>query len=134
MKFSSLIILAIVFISCQSTPVETSAVEPEVNLGENFSIKIGEETQVKGSDVTISFKDVSEDSRCPTSVDCVWAGNAKLSILAKGEDLEFNTVSDSQIISVDGYSIELVTLAPYPEEFGEISKNKYIATLIVTEE
>ncbi len=134
MKISSLIILAIVFITCQSTPVETSGVEPEVNLGENFAIKIGEETQVKGSDVTISFKDVSEDTRCPISFSCVWAGNAKLSIQVKGEGLELNTVSDPQTISSDGYSIALVTLDPYTEDARVIPKNKYVATLVVTKE
>src|SRR5262245_42353617 len=40
------------------------------------ALRVGEEQPVQGAGVSVSFALVDGDSRCPTDVTCVWAGNA----------------------------------------------------------
>jgi hypothetical protein len=69
-----------------------------------------------GSKLTFKLIEV-KDTRCPTDVDCVWAGNAivKLSI-AKGKSaakmFELNTGLEPNVILFQGYSITLKDLSP----------------------
>jgi hypothetical protein len=69
-----------------------------------------------GSKLTFKLIEV-KDTRCPTDVDCVWAGNAvvKLSI-AKGKSgakmFELNTALEPNVISFQGYTITLKDLSP----------------------
>src|SRR5687768_17789148 len=41
----------------------------------DFDLKPGRTARVDGTAITVSFVGVPEDSRCPTDVQCVWAGN-----------------------------------------------------------
>ena len=43
-------------------------------LGEEFSLRIGQSVVITGEDLEIRFVEVSEDSRCPKGVTCVWEG------------------------------------------------------------
>lgn len=43
-------------------------------LNEELSLSIGQGVSITGEDLVISFEDVTEDSRCPRNVTCVWAG------------------------------------------------------------
>jgi hypothetical protein len=43
-------------------------------MSEEFCLSIGQHASVTGQDLAISFGEVTEDSRCPSNVTCVWAG------------------------------------------------------------
>src|SRR6185312_15051394 len=47
-----------------------------VRLGREFKLKAGRQVTVKGTKLRIRFVAVENDSRCPSDVTCVWAGNA----------------------------------------------------------
>lgn len=72
-----------------------------------------------GQTVTVGPKvtplTVTEDSRCPASVTCVWAGTVKLSARVwsggKGSTVEL-TLGKPQRMA--GGSLELVKVTPYP--------------------
>src|SRR3981081_2993080 len=51
-----------------------------VDLGEEFNIKNGEDVVVRGEKLRITFSSLFSESRCPTGVDCVWVGNAAITI------------------------------------------------------
>lgn len=54
-----------------------SAGEPRtVDLPATVTLALGERVVARGPDLTVRFADVSEDSRCPEGVTCVWAGRA----------------------------------------------------------
>jgi len=48
----------------------------EFSIGEEFSLRVGETTGIKGEELQIRFMEISEDSRCPRNVTCIWEGRA----------------------------------------------------------
>lgn len=109
----------------------------QVSPGRQFDISPGQEVRVQGSDITIRFSMVSEDSRCPIDVQCVWAGNAivRLTISAPGKaasDVALNTTLDPKSASFDGYTLALRGLKPQPRSGTAIPSASYVATLEVS--
>jgi len=103
-------------------------------LGEEFSLRLGEQATIADIGVTITFADVSEDSRCPSNVTCVWAGDAVVVIaswtVAAGEGTEvLHSHLEPQSVRIDSVELEFVRLDPYPEEPGIISPEDYVVTL-----
>jgi hypothetical protein len=88
----------------------------------------------------LRFTEVLEDSRCPTRVDCVWTGQARIAVLVQpaGRDpeaVEFTTSpapsQNKDTVAVHGYTIWLKSLDPYPETTAAIPFEQYRATLSV---
>ncbi len=104
--------------------------------GDTVSLKIGQQRTVKPSKVRIKFLSVVEDSRCPTDVNCIWAGNAKIKVLVStsrnSREFEINTNLGPQGNQVDGWAINLVELTPSPTSKGAPSKGSYRAKFTVT--
>ena len=83
---------------------------------------------------------MTEDSRCPVDVTCVWEGNARLVMtgVVAGEERPFelntayNPVAGPREATVDGYLIELTGLDPHPRVGQSIPPARYRATLRVT--
>src|SRR4030042_6598201 len=46
----------------------------QARLGEDFSLSIGQRALIAGENLGIRFEEVTEDSRCPRGVTCIWAG------------------------------------------------------------
>jgi hypothetical protein len=92
-------------------------------------IPLGDELDLMGT--TVRFDKVLEDSRCPTNVDCVWAGQAIVQLTVSREQGDFevkeitfkaNTgaLKETLLIAGDeGYKIYALALKPYPEKPGE---------------
>ena len=107
-----------------------------VKLKQEFSLSANQKAYVKTDKLNIEFVSVLEDSRCPTDVNCVWAGNAKVQIkVSKGkmaaQIFELNTNLEPQIITFQGYKIELTNLTP--ELKSDVNKDtvKYSASFMV---
>jgi hypothetical protein len=86
-----------------------------VPAGRDFELALGESVMVEGSGVTLTFEDVPSDSRCPTDVVCVWAGNAQVRVVVAGAAagaVELNTSLDPTKAAIDGIELRLVGLAP----------------------
>src|SRR5436853_321878 len=83
-------LLLIIATSCAT--VDTAVV---ANPGAEFSLSLGKTAAVTGTPYRITFNRVSEDSRCPVDVTCVWAGDAKveLTITRKGAPGDVRIVS-----------------------------------------
>lgn len=125
--------------NCATTPPDPSPPEParEVALGQEFALRAADAVRVAGTDLRVTFDRVTEDSRCPTNVNCVWAGNAVVRLDARvGQaprgplDLH-TTTADKRDATVDGYRVHLVGLTPARTEGQTISQDQYIATVIV---
>lgn len=101
----------------------------------SFDMKIGEEVVVKGTDLHLYFEQVPDDSRCPVSVQCVWAGSARLLLRAWTSDagpieIELQTFDPTPVPCFE-YTVEVKALHPYPEVPGPIDPSEYVATLTV---
>jgi hypothetical protein len=114
----------------------SSAVNKSVTLDQPFELRVGRTATVAGESLTVSFEGVPEDSRCPTGVQCVWAGNARVQVVlskdGKAAGVELNTGVDPRTANYLDYQIELVNLEPYPSiKGGPIPQSQYRATFVV---
>jgi hypothetical protein len=108
----------------------------QVNTGQQFDIAAGQSVQVRGTGISILFSAVSEDSRCPSDVQCVWAGNAVVrlnlsSATAPATEARLNTTLDPKSVGYAGQRISLVGLKPSPRSGTTIPSASYVATLEV---
>jgi len=102
-------------------------------------LKVGEQVTISGTELTIKFSSVAEDSRCPVDVVCIWAGNGEIELIlhTPGSPVTvatLNTFLEPREISYSGYQIKLKDLKPYPKEGIEIDPNEYQATLVIYRE
>ncbi len=107
--------------------------EPQV--GEEFSLSVGQGVRVAGTALSVDFVGVSEDSRCPSDVDCVWAGNGavvvKTSISSTGEASDtLNTLLEPKVVHLGNVQLELLALTPNPRTDVEISTDSYSAIFV----
>jgi hypothetical protein len=109
----------------------------EVALDEEFTIKIGQQIEVKDANLRITFTAVEEDSRCPVEILCVWAGNAKLQLEVKRSKkkfitVEMNTTLEPKERDYKGYRVKLVSLNPQRRAGIPVDPADYEATLVVS--
>ena len=105
-----------------------------VELNTEFDLKLGEQAVLTSQELVIAFDDVTEDSRCPEDVLCIWAGNASIKISTPGKSIpNINTSLDPKSISIEGFRITLITLSPYPNTKKPFKKEEYVARLLITQ-
>jgi len=107
------------------------------NVDRDFELTVGQSAKVDGTTLTIAFNGVTEESRCPVGVQCIWAGNAAVALsLADGSgaktEASVNTTLDPHSARVSGYEISLVGVNPYPKQGMTIPRASYVATFHVT--
>lgn len=102
-----------------------------------FELKIGEIANID-SLLYVSFLNVTEDSRCPSDVTCVWQGSSSIEVDVSTNENDFGTqiiklgddgTKSSQLLG--DYFIRLTMLKPYPATTHEITPSEYVATLFV---
>jgi hypothetical protein len=87
--------------------------------------------------ISIMLDSVTQDSRCPSGVECIWAGNAvaRFIFIADNNSTKFslNTLSSfRRDTTIAGFKIELLSLKPYPEYPHPIKQEDYIAEIKIT--
>ncbi|WBV61368.1 hypothetical protein PFY12_04415 [Chryseobacterium camelliae] len=93
--------------------------------GEIIYFNEGENKFLKEYQMNVTFKGISEDSRCPKDVTCIWEGVAVAQIEIMGtttRPMTLNLASlDNKVknynksTEFNGYTISLVDVQPYPE-------------------
>ena len=124
------------FLSLILTLIFGSAMTAEAQTTQQITLLAGKEKTATRSKLKIKFVSV-EDSRCPQGVDCIWAGNAKVTIKVtnrKGESKTFdlNTNLETKAVKFDGYEIKLGSVTPYPKANVPNNANGYTASFTVT--
>jgi hypothetical protein len=107
----------------------------KVPLGQEFTLAVGQSAVVDES-VRLTLKSVTDDSRCPVDVTCIWEGDAKVSV-----DVLTPTPREEHALHTSGrfereakhgaYQIQLVKLEPAPRSTAPISASDYRATFVV---
>ncbi|GAA0715552.1 hypothetical protein GCM10009430_10130 [Aquimarina litoralis] len=92
---------------------------------------------------SIHFINVVEDSRCPTGVSCVWAGQAKVIIGIYENDIlveekeyiisasGINPIKPQELLQSDKKTIFGYNLSPYPANGQKIDPSSYYLELLV---
>ncbi|MGK7370041.1 MAG: hypothetical protein ACNS64_07480 [Candidatus Halalkalibacterium sp. M3_1C_030] len=124
------LIFLILFLATSGCQSITSSNDPQP--GEEFELVFGEQISLDNGNLTITFKEVLEDSRCPEGVTCVWAGNAQVALVLNDNETKFNTYLEPQEITIAGFRVELISVSPYPVYEQDIAKEDYVARLVVS--
>jgi hypothetical protein len=108
------------------------------NLKDTFDLPVCKSAINSENHLSIAIDSVLNDSRCPINADCIWKGNAAVRFIFSNKQVKtkfvLNTNSGVNFPSdtiIDGYSIKLIQLTPYPETSRIISQSEYTAVLAV---
>ncbi|TBR09951.1 MAG: DUF333 domain-containing protein [Candidatus Nitrosotenuis sp.] len=108
---------------------------PQLNLP--IKLHVNESAFLESESLQITLNHI-EDSRCPSDVTCIWAGEAKaqLSLIHNEQmgNLTLSTMAYNKPVSFDGYLISLIKMDPYPTSTKNITSADYIATILVSKE
>lgn len=107
-----------------------------VDVGQAFRLPVGHRARVGDDGLVIGFRGVLEDSRCPTDVDCVWAGDAAVALtLAVGRagtrTVTLHTSVEPRAQTVGDLVVRLTGLTPEPHTRRPIDPDSYVASVIV---
>lgn len=110
----------------------------KAELGKELQLPIHRVAVIAGEDLSLTFEEVLEDSRCPEGADCVWAGKAIIRLTAE-KDGEGRSVQlelpggapDPNGTRTGAYLLRFIHLAPYPQADQKIPPTDYVATLLV---
>ena len=101
--------------------LETAKKEQQ-NTSNVIYFKEGENKFLKEYETNVTFKQITEDSRCPKGVNCIWAGVATAEIELMGlytrpVTLKLSTINDAnknyhKSQNFNGFSISLVEISP----------------------
>lgn len=109
-------------------------------LAEPFWLEVGQMRSLDDGSLGLAFLGVTEDSRCPPTVQCVWAGQvtillqATLGPTAGQASLTFphSQMGDSRAGLFGLYSVEILAIEP-AASLDPIPQSAYRAQLLVTE-
>lgn len=127
------ILFFIIMTSCSSEDKASLCNTERAMLNEPFSIAYQKTVNLTEQQLIITFKEITEDSRCPEDVQCVWAGNAAIHITINNE--VFLLSSNPRIASENQYgeyTIHFINLTPYPNTQRKPAKPEdYCAKLMI---
>ena len=111
----------------------------EVDLGQQFSLAIGQKARITNENLEISFKEISEDSRCARDVTCIWEGRVVCLLeMTKDDVLHQITLIQPGLTEqpvqkfYHGY-IFTFNVEPYPEKAAkQIRNSEYRLFLTMT--
>ena len=105
---------------------------PTVPINTDFDVAVGGMARVQDSPLLVRFDTVTEDSRCPEDVECVWEGNAtaRVTVDSAGTSVvaEFRT-SQPGGLSLFGWTFELRGLRPSRSTQVVPKPREYVLTL-----
>jgi hypothetical protein len=103
-------------------------------LGEEFDLRLNETAYIANAPLSIQAVAVPEDSRCPTDAVCVWAGNARVSLMlregANADVADVNSMLQPRSVSRFGYSVELIEVRPAPISTQSVPPEAYVIRLV----
>jgi hypothetical protein len=104
---------------------------------ETLVLRQGQKKTSRASHVTLSFVSVTDDSRCPVDVDCIWAGNAKVHVKVTdpsgfSQMMVMNTTAGPKGDQLNGWAVYLTSLTPAPKSNRKITQRSYTATFTIT--
>ncbi|MFX1535533.1 MAG: hypothetical protein ACFFDI_15005 [Promethearchaeota archaeon] len=135
------VLTILVAVLAGSVVILMNFIDPEpqdVTLNTPFNLKIGESVDIESVGIRVTFFAVTQDSRCPLDVTCVWEGDVTVVVTIVLNGLhQGNFVLDRNNMhkaSFGGiYYVKLVELSPYPETTDPIPLSSYIGNFTVGE-
>lgn len=131
MRIPTLLFTSLLF----ATGCASASGPSQVPLDEPFELAPGDTAEADG--LTVRFEAVTQDSRCPVDVVCVWQGDATVVLaLTTSADAaasrELHTGIEPRETRFASYAVGLVSVAPAPRSTVKIAPEDYRVTLRVT--
>jgi hypothetical protein len=107
------------------------------SLGTEFTLAIEQTASISSENLSIKFVDVTADSRCPSDVECPWAGEVKILLDIKNNG-SLQRVELSQLGAGNNEGQKFgdyyykFKVEPYPVSTHEIKKSEYRLIMTVT--
>ncbi|MDV2998039.1 MAG: hypothetical protein N4J56_007744 [Chroococcidiopsis sp. SAG 2025] len=121
-----------------STRAQKNMISADV--GTQFQLKLSEVASINSGEVELTLLEVTEDSRCPSDLNCFEAGQIQITVKVLVDKQDLGTLNlicnasrkDLAIKQFDNYVIEFVKAEPYPKSNQKIKLSDYIITLVVS--
>ena len=122
MKTAILLAAALISTGCARAPAGTGPAAPPA---ESATLRLGEEARLGGLEVRALS--IVEDSRCPSSVQCVQAGTVRLAIRLRDGAITREAVLRPGVPEPvgRGRGLWLIAACPYPERPAAIRPGDY---------
>ena len=109
---------------------------PAAQVDQAVVLAIGEAVRVEELGLELSLRAVEADSRCPSDVTCVWAGDAVVQVAVtpsngEAQTFQLHTQLEPRSVTIGEARVELLDLAPYPKSSTRTEPRAYRATLRV---
>jgi hypothetical protein len=131
----------LLFSNCNKKSVEQVVADYDVTfeMDKSFDLSLSAKACNLKENICIVLDSVFDDTRCPTGLNCVWEGNAKMRFKIKTDTsysfFHLDTQPNSDLYhhdaTVNGYKISLVELKPYPKVNTGIKLTDYAVTIEV---
>ena len=97
-----------------------------------IQLEPGQSAVFDAEDLTVKFVGIDSDSRCPSDVACVWAGEVvvRLSVRKDSRTKELS-IKAPQSLPVDGFSVTVLDVLPPRASSQRIAPADYRVTLKV---
>jgi hypothetical protein len=124
-----------------SAAATTVVADTNVRVGLDFNLRVNETAHVRDTNLRLRLEGVDQDSRCPTDVQCIQAGDATVTLIVgqatakdKFDDKPYplHTSKEPKSIAIDPYTITLLGLSPQQRSGRQIRPTDYIVTLRIT--
>lgn len=127
--FSTFLGIALLASSCDKAKVW------QFSLGEHFELAHGATATCVCDSFSVKFDRVVEDSRCPSDVDCVWAGRIviELKVVIDGvaQTVTLSSISEEEQVTVGNYVITMGAVTPHPVSTVVIQPHEYRVDLLI---
>ena len=138
MRFSYIVLSAasLTLAACSTARLPSEpVVYSQSEAADSVKVRVGQTLVVGG--IRVRFDAVESDSRCPSDVVCVWAGDAVANLTVEQNcdcrsaawQLKLHTFLEPKKGSAYGYRVELRSLLPYPSSTSPIKPDAYSAWL-----
>ncbi|HEX6562438.1 MAG TPA: hypothetical protein VF016_10485, partial [Nitrososphaera sp.] len=77
------LLMILLSLSAFSVSAHAQGTTVPAELDKPFKLKIGQRAALDSEKITISLLNVTEDSRCPSDVVCIWQGQASIRVSAE---------------------------------------------------
>ena len=117
----------------------TNGPGPDAGATYTLSMRVGQQIVISEEALTVTFAEVT-DSRCPTQVQCIWAGQGKVTLVVSQlgyptESLAIGTPASPSALSNESsyqaFRLTLESLDPNPTIPGPVQIELYRATVLV---
>jgi hypothetical protein len=107
-------------------------------LGQEFTIAVGASARISQTDLVVHFDRVVNDSRCPSDVQCITAGDATVVVTAVTDGAaprryELHTDDGARDAMHGDFRLSLISLKPVPTSTRPVPANAYVLTLRVSQ-